>query len=143
MKKEKACGVITLKKEDDKICVLLIKHNLGHIGIPKGHVELGESEEETAIREVLEETGINSKIIDGFREVITYSPKENVIKDVVFFLGYATSDNIKVQEEEVQKVFFIQVEESIDMITHDNEKRIIEKVIDYLDKHSVEITNIF
>lgn len=135
MKREKSCGVITLKNIDEKYYVLLIKHNLGHIGIPKGHVEKNESEEETAIREVLEETGINTEIIGDFREVITYCPKENVEKDVVFFLGYATSNNIKIQEEEVQNVFWVTLKESIDVITFDKEKELIKRVIDYLDKH--------
>ena len=69
--------------------------------MPNGHVELNETEEETVLREVFEETGISSYIIDGFRKMITYSPEENVIKDVIFFVGEATDDKITPQISEV------------------------------------------
>ena len=59
MKQEKSCGCIVL----DKRTVLLIKHNSGHWDFPKGHVEGEESEVETAIREVKEETGLDAKAI--------------------------------------------------------------------------------
>lgn len=64
MKHEKSCGIVVFK--DNK--VLLVHHNLGHYGIPKGHVEFGETDEETALREFFEETGISASIIDGFKE---------------------------------------------------------------------------
>ena len=57
-KKEKACGCIII--EDGK--VLLIKQHQGFWGFPKGHVEDGETEEETAAREVKEETNIDVEI---------------------------------------------------------------------------------
>ena len=50
--------------------ILLCHYNLGH----KGHIE------------VFEETGIDVYIIENFRQVITYLPKKNVVKDVAFFL---------------------------------------------------------
>lgn len=98
-KHEKSCGVVVFKQEKGKDYVLLVHHNLGHWGIPKGHVEDQETEEETAKREVLEETGINTSIIEGFRESIIYSPKENVLKEVVFFIGKAINNEITPQLE--------------------------------------------
>ena len=59
MKQEKSCGCIVL----DKRTVLLIKHNSGHWDFPKGHVEGEESEVETAIREVKEETGLDIEAV--------------------------------------------------------------------------------
>ena len=55
---EKACGCIII--EDQK--VLLIKQKDENWGFPKGHVEEGETEEETAAREVKEETNIDVEI---------------------------------------------------------------------------------
>ena len=54
--REKSCGCIIINKNK----VLLIKQTKGHWGFPKGHVEKDETEIETAIREVKEETNINS-----------------------------------------------------------------------------------
>ena len=58
MVKEKSCGTICF--DGDK--VLMVKHNAGHCAFPKGHVEEGETEFETAIRETKEETGIDVEI---------------------------------------------------------------------------------
>ena len=55
MKNEKACGAV-IKNEEGKI--LLIFQQNGFWGFPKGHVEEGETEPETAVREVFEETGL-------------------------------------------------------------------------------------
>lgn len=130
MKREKSCGIVVFN--DDK--VLLVFHNLGHYGIPKGHVEKGETEEETAVREVKEETNCDAKIIPGFREVITYSPKPNVMKDVVFFVGEAITTDLKPQEEETSDVFFINQFEALKTITHEEERKVIEKAIKFMEE---------
>lgn len=130
MKKEKSCGIVVF--DGDK--VLLVFHNLGHYGIPKGHVEKGETEEETAVREVKEETNCDAKIIPGFREVITYSPKPNVMKDVVFFVGEALTTDLKPQEEETSDVFFINKSESLKTITHKEEREVLEKAIKFMEE---------
>ena len=82
MIKEVSAGVVVFK--DD--LVLIIKHKNGHIDFPKGHVEGDETLEEAAIREVFEETGIKCKIDSNDKYMITYSPKEGVIKDVYYFM---------------------------------------------------------
>ena len=125
--KEKSCGILVF--DEDK--VLIVFHNLGHYGFPKGHVEEGETEKETAIRDVKEETNCDAKIIPGFREVITYSPKPNVSKDVVFFLGKALTKDLKPQEVETSDVFFINQYEALKTITHDAEREVLEKAIEF------------
>lgn len=131
MKKEKSCGNIVFKKENGILKVLLIHHNLGHYGMPKGHVELGETEEETALREVFEETGISSYIIDGFREMITYSPKENVIKDVIYFVGETNDFETTPQISEVSEAFFTETSKAVELVTHEEEKKVLEKAIKF------------
>ncbi len=129
MNREKSCGIVVFA--EDK--VLLVFHNLGHYGFPKGHVEKGETEEETAIREVKEETNCDARIIPGFREVITYNPKPNVIKDVVFFVGKALTKDLKPQEEETSDVFFIKKENARKTLTHDDERNVLEKAIKFME----------
>ena len=127
MKKEKACGAVIIK--DGK--VLMVMETDGHWGLPKGHVELGETETETAKREVKEETNIDCEIIDGFRSVITYSPKENVIKDVVFFVGKALSfDTIK-QDIEISEVKFVPIDEAVDLVEYDDMKKVVKEAIEF------------
>ena len=54
--KEKSCGAVIYKVENGKVYYLLLKMNYGHTSLCKGHQEEGESDEETAIREIKEET---------------------------------------------------------------------------------------
>ena len=126
MIKEKSCGAVVINNKNE---VLLVRHNAGHISFPKGHMEKGETEIETAYREVLEETGIKINIDDNVRFVNTYSPKENVIKDVVFFKGKPISNNIEAQLEEVSEVFFIGVEKAFDLITYEDDKEILRNIL--------------
>ena len=56
---EKSCGAIVFRRFHGNIQILLIKHiNSGHWSFPKGHIENNETETETAVREIKEETGI-------------------------------------------------------------------------------------
>lgn len=128
---EKSCGMIIFKKNQEELKVLLVHHNLGHWGLPKGHVEENETEEETAIRETLEETGIHAKKIGDFRETITYKPKENAIKDVVFFIGKAENDMLVPQLKEVCETGFIEINEALNLISHDDERNLLKSAIHY------------
>lgn len=132
VKYEKSCGTVTFKEINHKRYYLLIHHNKGHWGFPKGHIENSETEEETAIRETKEETNVDSVIIPGFREVITYSPKENVMKDVVFFLANPKTDSLIPQKIEVSDVRWVEESEVMNLITYQDEKEIFEKVLSYI-----------
>ena len=88
MKREKSCGALVYKWEGQTPCLLLLKHKFGgHWSFPKGHVEPGETEIETALREVREETGLELSLQEGFRESVEYFPKPYIKKQVVYFLG--------------------------------------------------------
>lgn len=121
MIKEKSCGAVIIKENK----VLLVKHNLGHISFPKGHVEVGETEEETAFREVLEETGLEVEIDSSIKKTITYSPKENVIKDVVYFKAKVKKGIVKPQIEEISEVIWSNINEALNLITHKEDKEVL------------------
>ena len=125
MKYEKSCGAIVV--EDGK--VLLVKHNAGHWDFPKGHVEEGETEFETAIREVKEETNIDIKIEKENKYISEYSPKENVMKTVIYFIGEKVGGEDKPQIEEVSDVEWVDVNKAVERITHQRSKEIMMQVI--------------
>ena len=128
MKKEKSCGIIVF--DNDK--VLLIKHNGGHISFPKGHVEENETEEETSIREIKEETNIDVEIDNKFRKVITYSPKEGVTKDVVFFIGKAISDDLKIDPNELLEAKWVNTKDAKDYFKYQETIDVYEEALRYL-----------
>ena len=125
MKYEKSCGAVIF--DNDKI--LVIKQVKGHWGFPKGHVEEGETEVQTAIREIKEETNLDVKIDESKRFVERYSPEEGIEKDVVFFVAKKVGGEIKVQEEEVTETKWVAPIEAMEILTYESSKRILEKVL--------------
>ena len=79
----------SIRKDKSDWEVLVTQHS-GHKGwdFPKGHREIYESEEQTALREVEEETGVEAEIIDkvGQTQYFYYEEGSRVLKTVVFYL---------------------------------------------------------
>lgn len=138
MSKEKSCGAIICHKHEGKIQILLLKHRLGgHWSFPKGHMEQGETERETALREIWEETGLNIRLLDNFREKVSYSPKPGVDKDVVYFLAYAEDPHTTMQEEEVSDIRWVKLSEAHKFITYHNDKMLLRQAKRYIYKNSI------
>lgn len=88
MRREESCGAILFTKEEGKRLYILIMEANGSYGLPKGHKRISETDEETALREIKEETGIDATIIKGMKRTIKYPvPLHNSVKEVVYFVA--------------------------------------------------------
>ncbi len=126
MKREKSCGALVFRKTEASYDLILIKHRFGgHWSFPKGHVEAGENEYQTAIREVKEETGVPIRILSGFRESVEYFPRPGVKKQVVYFLAKALEEALVPQEEEISEIRWVPIDMAADMVIFSNDKRLI------------------
>ena len=84
----KSCGVIPWRKAEGRNeYLLLLQRGSRTWSFPKGHMEAGETEQDTAQRELREEIGLTASLRPDFREVITYRMPSGSIKDVVLFFG--------------------------------------------------------
>ncbi len=129
MEHEKSCGAVIFRKHHGNTELLLIKHtNGGHWSFPKGHVEPGETEAETARREVREETGLEVQIDTSFREVVSYSPRKDTIKNVVYFLAWVKSKEIHPQPEEVSQVKWVEISLAPKWLNYDNDRQLVNRV---------------
>ncbi len=126
MKKEVSCGCIIVK---DRKVVLVQSGKYGHWSFPKGHMEAGETELETAIREVKEETNIDVKIISDKKYTISYMPGPNVLKDVHYFYAIPLNDDYKRQEGEIETVKYFTFEEALEIMTHEDLKKIFKSFL--------------
>ena len=110
MKYEKSCGAVIFRKAGDWN-VLLIRHTKGrHISFPKGHVEPGETESQTAEREILEETGLRVRVDRRFRAENRYNIRPDTQKLVVIFAALTEQAEITPQPEEIAEAFWLPVE---------------------------------
>ena len=126
MRKVKSCGCIII--ENNK--VVLIQQKKGNWGFPKGRIEKNETEVETAIREVKEETNLDVKIEDVNKKYVdSYFAKKNEFKEVVFFLAKRIGGEIKPQENEIKKVEWVDLIEAINRITMKSTKILYQKVL--------------
>lgn len=135
LKTEKSCGAIIFRRSNNDVEFLVIKHKEiagGHWDFPKGHVEKNESEEETAEREIYEEIGLKVKIIKDFRESISYSPKLDILKTVVFFLTESSSNDIKYIFPEIIDHKWMSFKDAMKQLTFENSKQVLIKADEFL-----------
>lgn len=126
MKKEISCGAVIARQTDAGCEILLIRHaNGGHWAFPKGHVEGNETEAETALREIREETGLSVTLDTHFRTVVTYSPKPGVMKDVIYFAAELAGGDAKMQAEEVTDMRWAAPDDAAALITYDNDRDVL------------------
>ncbi len=125
MKFEKSCGCIIIENRK----VLLIKQIKGIWGFPKGHVEKDETELETAIREVKEETNIDVEVQEDKRYTMNYKTDKGADKEVVLFLAKKIGGEIKPQESEVTVIEWLDFDEAIKKISYENTKELFRKVL--------------
>lgn len=130
MKNATSCGGVVIHKGK----VLLLYKNYGdkYSGwvLPKGSMEEGETYEDTAIREVMEESGAKATIVSYIDETQFQfnSPEGKIHKHVKWFLMKSDSYYSKPQrEEDFQDSGYYKYHEAIHLLYFQNEKDILEK----------------
>ena len=123
-------------QQDGKTQYVIIKSTEGYYGFPKGHIESGESEEETALREIREETGLIVKIISGFRMVDEHPipNKPDIMKRVIYFLAEFENQIVKYQKEELLGAYLMTYTDAINVFQFDSSKKILERADSFI-KH--------
>ena len=106
MKREKSCGAVVWFAQNNERLYLIEQMRGGHFAMPKGHMEPGESEAETAEREIWEETGLRVRADTGFRAANAYSPYASIEIADVRFVDENNSNTLDA-EEHARLVFII------------------------------------
>jgi len=139
MPKERSAGAIVFRREGKEIKYLLLKKSFekDYWDFPKGNIEKGEKEEETVLREVNEETGIeDGKIIEGFKEKISYVYRregKTFFKEVVCFLFETKTKDVKISYEHVGYEW-VDFEEAVRR-AKENTKDVIKKTKSFLESN--------
>lgn len=128
--KEFSAGAVVFRKVKGELKYLILCSHQNIWGFPKGHIEKGESEEQAALREVFEETGLKGKLVEGFCERTSYIftlNKRTINKNVVFFLFEAETNSVKLSDVEHKNHKWFSYENTKKLLTHDDSKKILEK----------------
>lgn len=132
---EKSAGAVVFLRQSGKIRYLLIKYGWGHWEFPRGLIEKGESLEETARREIKEETGIEDiKFIPGFREWIKFFFKlkgKNVMKIATFLLAETQTRKVKLSFEHKDWAW-LEYRNALERLTYENSREILKRAHKFL-----------
>ena len=123
---EKTCGAVMFTERNNERLYLLIKNDSGHIGFPKGHVEYGENEFQTAVREVKEETALTAEPIGGFRMAYSYVNAAGHSKTAVYFLSHYDYTAAEIQKEEIDDSWLLPYDEAVKMLNYPQDIPILE-----------------
>ena len=116
---EKSCGVLPYRMVDGQQEFLLVFETYSKCwSLPKGHIEVGETDVQTALRELYEETGLTAKLDTTRIASIEYPISNFARKQVTFYLGEVTGVP-KVREGEIDKFKWVTAEELKDYLFPD------------------------
>ncbi len=137
MLREKSCGAVIFTKKDSSTKYLLLNYAAGHWDFVKGNVEANETEKQTVVRELQEETSItDATFVDAFREAIAYFYRRQgltVHKEVVFFIMESFTDKVELSFEHVGYTW-LNYPHALDKLSFKNSKDVLEKAHAYLKK---------
>ena len=114
LRKEKSCGCIIIK---NRKVLLVYEKNRNFWGFPKGHMEEGENEIQTALREVKEEVGLEVEIDEQKRYTLNYIIKDEIDKTTVLYIATPKSEEIIIQESEIQNIKWCDFDEAFNYRT--------------------------
>lgn len=130
-RKERSAGGVVIRRIEERVHVLLIKDPYGKWGLPKGHLEKKESSLEAALREVQEETGLDTLAVGPELGTIDWYFRLDghlIHKFCDYFLlasshGEATPE----KAEGITECIWLPVDEAVKTVTYDNAREVVER----------------
>lgn len=133
MNGEKSCGAVIFIRTSGRMEYLLVQSSVSSCwGFAKGHMEEGESEVQTARREILEETKLKVKFVEGFRMEVSYSINKVNSKKVVLFLAEAENDNVCCNMKELKGYAWMNFHEAYEKLRFDNLKQVLKEANEFI-----------
>lgn len=128
MAKERSCGAVVVRQDAD-LQYLILQYGAGHWDLVKGHGERGETEKETVLRELEEETGITrAEFVPGFREEVHYffqRRAQTIYKEVAYYLVETPEEEVTLSDEHIA-YRWLPYDEALGAITFGNSRRVVD-----------------
>lgn len=131
---EKSCGAVVCIKEKGERKYVLARSLTGSWGFPKGHMEPGETEEQTALREIYEEVHLKPVLCEGFRTTDEYPlpDKADTVKQVVFFCATCEDQGLRAQRSELREARLATYEEALRLLSFESSRRVLREAHAFL-----------
>ena len=132
---EHSAGAVVFTREAGEPRFVIVESlSSGVHGFPKGRMEEGETDLETALREVREETGLTPRILPGFRTVELYPLRErpNTVKQVIYYLAEYENQIPRPRPGEIRSVRLMTCDEAMGIFEFDNTRRVLNEANDFL-----------
>lgn len=102
-----SCGMVVYRRRSGRIEYLILQEKRSTVwSIPKGHMERGETEEETAVRELFEEAGLQAKPVPDFRFTLSYPIPPIYSKTLTVFLAECDGE-VAIREDEIRRYTWV------------------------------------
>ncbi len=135
---ERSCGAVVYARSWQGLRFALIRSASGNWGLPKGHMEEGETEQETALREVKEETGLTVTLNSRFRTIEEHPlGRSGRLKEVAYFLGQSALKTAKPRDtKEIRSVEWVSYRKAMRLLAFPGDRRVLRDARQYIIKHN-------
>ncbi len=144
VRREKSCGAVVYTETGNDIGYVIVCSQTGVYGFPKGHVEGNETDCETALREIKEETGLSVTIIPGFSQDVSYDlpGKAGIKKQVRYFAAVFSGQKIAYQKEELTGAWIMSYDEAMEKLQFDSLKQVLSSADSFIRRYRSECRGI-
>lgn len=138
VKSDLSYGIMPLRRCSSGWETLLVQHRNGkHYSFPKGHPEPWEAPQETASRELHEESGLSIVEFlsqDPFWESYSFKNREILIHKKVGYFPAIVKGDLMIQEEEIETAIWVSLQDANSYLTFEEAKSLCLRLIDFLEK---------
>ena len=133
---EHSAGAVVFTREAGELRFVILRSVFGNPGFPKGHIEDGETDRDTALREVEEETGLRIRLLPDFRAVNVFPlpNKTNTWKQVVYYLGEYENQALRPKEGEISDARLLPYEAALTALSFENTRAVLREAKAFLDE---------
>jgi mutator protein MutT len=124
-------------RDDEVIVIVPVKRDANRrrvLGLPKGHIDEGETPEDAAKREVAEETGVTAELVDKLGDVeYTYERGgRRRAKRIAFYLFEYRSGSLEDHDHEIEDARWMPIAEAVEALTYAGEREIARRALSRL-----------